>query len=144
MGGSLPKSPCTAQDQKRRGDRTAYLNQSALNVIMAQPRTSARIFPNCTAGQITTTFRRVCKRMDIEDFRFHDLRHCAASWLRMSGADLHDVATLLVHRDLRMTARYSHLSNDHLTAVVSRLDQIFSPHSVPAEQNLETENELSN
>lgn len=129
---------------KNGDNRTAYLNQAALAVILDQPRTSPRIFPNCTAGQITVAFRRVCKKIEIEDFRFHDLRHCAASWLRMSGADLHDVATLLGHRDLRMTARYSHLSNEHLTAVVGRLDKIFSPHSVPADQNLETENELSN
>src|SRR5829696_4523676 len=106
--------------------------QTSLLIILGQPHTSPEIFPNCTAGQITVAFRRVCKKIEIEDFRFHDLRHCAASWLRMSGADLHDVAALLGHRDLRMTARYSHLSNEHLTAVVGRLDKIFSPHSVPA------------
>lgn len=140
----LDQNRLLLRQTKNGTSRIAYLNQAALNVIMAQPRTSARIFPNCTAGQITTAFRRVCKKIEVEDFRFHDLRHCAASWLRMSGADLHDVATLLGHKDLRMTARYSHLSNEHLTAVVSRLDQIFSPHSVPNNSEFEIESELSN
>ena len=45
-------------------------------------------------------------------FRFHDLRHTAASWLRMKGADIHTVAQLLGHKDLRMAARYQHLSPD--------------------------------
>lgn len=40
------------------------------------------------------------------DFRFHDLRHTAASWLRMQGADIHTMAQLLGHKDLRMAARY--------------------------------------
>ena len=34
-------------------------------------------------------------------------RHTAASWLRMNGADLQDVAELLGHRDLRMTTVFA-------------------------------------
>ncbi len=30
----------------------------------------------------------------------HDLRHAAACWLRMSGADIHTVAEPLGHKDL--------------------------------------------
>jgi integrase len=69
--------------------------------------------------------RRVCKNVGIEDFRFHDLRHTAASWLRMQGADIHTVALLLGHKDLRMTARYSHLSPAFLAEAVGRLDDVF-------------------
>jgi len=39
----------------------------------------------------------------------------------MSGADIHSVATLLGHKDLRMTARYSHLSPAFLGEAVGRL-----------------------
>jgi site-specific recombinase XerD len=45
----------------------------------------------------------------------------------MSGADLQDVAAPLGHRDLRMTKRYAHLSGDHLSAAVKRLDSVFTP-----------------
>ena len=61
----------------------------------------------------------------MENFHFHDLRHTAASWLRMKGADIHTVAQLLRHKDLRMAARYQHLSPAFLADAVNRLDEAF-------------------
>jgi hypothetical protein len=43
----------------------------------------------------------------------------------MSGADIHTVAQLLGHKDLRMAARYQHLSSSFLTDAVGKLDGIF-------------------
>jgi Phage integrase family len=67
------------------------------------------------------------------DSQLHDLRHTAASWLRMQGADIHTVALLLGHKDLRKAARYQHLSPAYLADAVKRLDQIFPsmPQSAP-------------
>jgi integrase len=61
----------------------------------------------------------------IEDFTFHDLRHTAASWLRMTGADIHSVATLLGHKYLRKAARYQHLSTEFLSDAVGKPDGVF-------------------
>jgi hypothetical protein len=45
--------------------------------------------------------------------------------MRMQGADIHTVAQLLRHKDLRMAARYQHLSPAFLADAVHRLDDIF-------------------
>jgi site-specific recombinase XerD len=45
---------------------------------------------------------------------WHSLRHTAASWLAIAGTDLYKVARILGHKDLRMTQRYSHLSEQSL------------------------------
>jgi integrase len=45
--------------------------------------------------------------------------------MRMSGADIHTVAQLLGHKDLRMAARYQHLSPAFLASAVSKLDAVF-------------------
>jgi hypothetical protein len=70
-------------------------------------------------------FKRAAKAAKIEDFRFHDLRYTAASRLRMQGADIHTVAQLLGHKDLRMAARCQHLSPVFLSDAVEKLDQVF-------------------
>ena len=76
-------------------------------------------------------FPRACRKVGVEDFRFHDLRHTAASWLRMQGADIHTVAQLPGHKDLRMAARYQHLSPAFLGEAVNGLDSIFGNPRYP-------------
>lgn len=43
----------------------------------------------------------------------------------MSGADIHTVAQLLGHKDLRMASRYQHLSPSFLSDAVGKLDAVF-------------------
>ena len=117
--------------QTKNGDgRIVYLNQSALSAFYSVPRASNatptdRVFQQVSPEQVSVAFARLCRNLKILDFRFHDLRHTAASWLRMQGADIHTVAQLLGHKDLRMAARYQHLSPAFLADAVSRLDTVF-------------------
>jgi len=115
--------------QTKNGEgRCVYLNataKAALESIAPQDGPSiARVF-DFNADYVGQAFRAACEDAGIEDFRFHDLRHTAASWLRMTGADIHSVATLLGHKDLRMTARYSHLSPAFLGEAVGKLDGVY-------------------
>jgi len=61
---------------------------------------------------------RAARRAGIEDFRLHDCRHTFASYQAMAGIQARGLQTLLGHRDDRMTARYSHLSDAYLKAAV--------------------------
>jgi integrase len=54
------------------------------------------------------SFTTACKVAKIENLRFHDLRHSAATRLIESGIPLHAVARLLGHSTVRVTERYSH------------------------------------
>ena len=66
------------------------------------------------------TWRNALEAAKVEDFRFHDLRHSAASYLVMSGVHLRTVAEILGHKTLSMVQRYSHLSPEHLRSEVAR------------------------
>ena len=84
------------------------------------------IFPNPRTNQrfdnITKSWNGLVKKADLEDFRFHDLRHHFASKLAMSGVDLLTIKELLGHASLDMTLRYAHLAPDHKLRAVDVLD----------------------
>lgn len=67
------------------------------------------------------------QKAEINDFRWHDLRHSAASYLAMNGATLAEIAEILGHKTLAMVKRYSHLSEQHTSRVVAKMNAaIFS------------------
>jgi integrase len=55
------------------------------------------------------------------DFRWHDLRHTAASYLTMEGVSAIEVARILGHKTLAMTLRYSHLAPERVTELGDKL-----------------------
>ena len=67
-------------------------------------------------------FKTAKERADITDFKWHDLRHCAASYLAMNGASLSEIAEVLGLKTLQMVARYAHLSDGHVTNVVASMN----------------------
>jgi integrase len=71
---------------------------------------------------IENIFKAALKSAQIKNFRFHDLRHSAASYLVMAGVDMRTVAEILGHSDLKMTQRYAHLSREHVSNAVGKLD----------------------
>lgn len=72
---------------------------------------------------ITSAWEWALKRADIKDFRFHDTRHSASSYLAMNGASLAEIAEVLGHKTLQMVKRYSHLSEAHTSKVVARMNE---------------------
>jgi integrase len=85
------------------------------------------VFPNPLTGKpyrhdIKTAWYTALKKTEITDFRFHDLRHTCASYLRMQGVDLLTIAEILGHKDLKMTRRYAHVAPTHRLAAIEKLE----------------------
>ena len=72
---------------------------------------------------IRNAFNNAVERAGIKDFRFHDLRHTAASHLAMNGSSLLEIAAILGHKSLEMVKRYSHLSESHTAGIVARMNK---------------------
>jgi len=81
----------------------------------------------------TGAFKKALKEAQIEDFRFHDLRHSFASHLVMGGTPLVTVSELLGHSNIQMTMRYSHLSPAHKRQAIGMLDKLVAKHSLTSQ-----------
>lgn len=74
---------------------------------------------------VDSAWRDAVGRARIRDFKFHDLRHCCASYLAQAGTPLNVIAEVLGHRKLDMTRRYAHLTTQtKATAMRSALGAI--------------------
>lgn len=71
---------------------------------------------------LRTPWETVVKKAELQDFKFHDLRHSAASYLAMNGASLAEIAEVLGHKTLQMVKRYAHLSEGHTARVVASMN----------------------
>lgn len=66
-------------------------------------------------------FNEAVEAAAIKNFRFHDCRHCTASYMAQSGASLLEIADTLGHRQLRMVQRYAHLNTDSRRQLMTRI-----------------------
>ena len=64
---------------------------------------------------------KVLIKAEINDFRFHDLRHTTASYLAQNGATLLEIGEILGHKQIQMTARYSHLTINHKQRLINKV-----------------------
>jgi len=107
--------------------RNVPLNQTTVEILMSIPKhaRSPYIFCNSEGNlyNFRTSFMTALKNAEIKDFRFHDLRHTAASYLAMGGVDLNTIRDILGHKSLDMVLRYAHLSRSHQASAVGILDK---------------------
>ena len=73
--------------------------------------------------ELRSAWDRAIREAQIENFKFHDLRHSTASYLAMNGATLAEIAEVLGHKTLAMVKRYAHLSEQHTHSVVDRMNK---------------------
>ena len=126
-------------EKTKNGDaRTSPLAEDAFTAVMAlrdkaiknnagRVPASQLLFPSDTVENKPVEIRKAwetCrKRAELDDFRFHDLRHTAGSLLAMSGASTREIAEVLGHKTMAMAKRYSHLTQKHLGSVVATMNQ---------------------
>lgn len=70
----------------------------------------------------TTAWHNALKRAQIENFKWHDLRHTWASWHVQSGTSLYELQELGGWSSFEMVQRYAHLGAEHLRDAAARLD----------------------
>lgn len=126
----LARGVITLHETKNGERRRLPLAGHALELIKQHSKVrqinSDLVFPGKnlkTPIDIRTPWENALKQAGINDFRFHDLRHSAASYLAMNGASLAEIAEILGHKTLQMVKRYAHLSDAHTSKVVAKMNE---------------------
>ncbi|MFA5159820.1 MAG: tyrosine-type recombinase/integrase [Candidatus Omnitrophota bacterium] len=117
----------TLRETKNGETRYVPMNRTVREMLLNEPikKQGSYVFGN-KAGlpyNPRVPFERALKKAGINNFRFHDLRHTAASYLAMAGVDLNTIRAILGHKSIRMVLRYAHLSDTHQANAVSILDK---------------------
>lgn len=126
------------EDQKGKRNSVIVLNRTAREALIARKRVSATLHPaspyvfahgvGAKLGRplekdwIEWRFEKAVASVGLEDFHYHDLRHCFCTWLVLGGADVNMVREMARHKDIRTTLKYVHLSADHLRKHAAGLD----------------------
>ncbi len=126
----LKRQAIVLHDTKNGERRVLPLQGHALECMKAHAKVrslhSEYVFPSDVKNQpmdIRTAWENAMISAGVHDFRFHDLRHSAASYLAMNGASLAEIAEVLGHKTLAMVKRYAHLSEAHTSKVVARMNE---------------------
>lgn len=69
-------------------------------------------------AEMHRSFVSACKRSEIEDFTFHDLRHTAINNWRLQGHDYFRIMAASGHKTMSVFKRYNTVSKDELKALV--------------------------
>ncbi|MFN3314797.1 MAG: tyrosine-type recombinase/integrase [Hyphomonas sp.] len=82
-----------------------------------------------SGGGLMEDFRAALAAAEIEDFRFHDLRHTFATRLLRQTGNLKLVSRLLGHADVTTTTRYAHVLDQDLAEALDGFSIMGRPES---------------
>lgn len=98
---------------KAMNHQTVPLLGDAYDIVKRQPRTSPFVFPY-NHESVSAAFERACDTLQIEDLRFHDLRHEGVSRLFELGYSAMEVMLVSGHRDVNSLRRYLQIAPERL------------------------------
>ena len=107
---NLERRSVTILESKNGHSRTIPLTPTAYALMHSLDRgEDDRVFP-VTKNALKMAWGRMMTLADIDDLRFHDLRHEAVSRFFEMGLTVPEVASISGHRDMKMLMRYAHAS----------------------------------
>ena len=121
----LARNIIHVRQTKNGKDRFVPINQTVHELLERLPRTSEYVFPSPKTGgrivDVKTTFDRAKRKAKVADFRFHDLRHTAATRMADAGADAFTLCAIFGWSDVRVALRYTHATDEAKRRAVEKL-----------------------
>ena len=84
------------------------------------------VYQRNPVSEVKTAFKTACRKAGIENLRFHDLRHCAATNLRRAGVDTTTAMQIIGHKSPLMWKRYNSVAESDLLVAANKLNTYLS------------------
>jgi integrase len=125
----IKKQQLTIKGSGRLRSRTLPLPSSAMSLLAKLARVRRidgnKIFAD-SHGRVRfprAAWQAALEVAEIEDFRFHDLRHSTAAYLARNGASLPEIAQILGTRTLQGVRRYAGLTESQTPSVIGKMHE---------------------
>ena len=118
----------TLKNTKNNKEESIPLNNTALGQLKSLKQNCVYVIAKDNGERykhIRKSWLRVIKKAGLKNISPHILRHTFATTLVREGADLNAVKELGRWSELKLVERYSHVSKDHRTRVINKLDNKF-------------------
>jgi integrase len=87
-------------------------------------------------GHLRRSFSRACRLAGIEDFRFHDLRHCFFTNMNDAGVDRSTIMKMAGHKTAAMFELYNSLRKEKARKATKWLDEYLTSSTIiPPEED---------
>jgi len=116
----------TKNGEKRAIPISSHAFELVLQMSKVRRIDSPYLFPRADGKkpfEIKKHWQKAVQEARLTDFKFHDLRHTAASYLAMNGASLLEISNILGHKQMKMVKRYAHLTEQHTADVLERMNE---------------------
>ncbi len=116
------------REPKNGQTRTAWLHGEAYALLKKQAEgaheETERVFRNASGGvyDYHVAFEAACSKAAVTDFRFHDLRHSAATYLAREGASEQQLRAIGGWKS-SIVSRYVHIAAEDARSVVRRMNR---------------------
>ena len=101
--------------------RSIPLHPRVKTMLASQPRGlhTNRVFLRFGKpfDEIKRSFGTACRKAGLEDFTFHDLRHCALNNLRLAGNDYFRIMAVSGHKTMSVFKRYNLVTEEELSQI---------------------------
>lgn len=94
--------------------RYVPLSTTAIKILNCLPRSiDGRVFP-VNRSTVSVTFTRNARKANVQNFRFHDLRHTAITNMAGKLTNVIELSAVTGHKTLAMLKRYTHFNAEDL------------------------------
>ncbi len=117
-----------AADTKTQEKREIPLNERLIALFQRIPRTLGSpyvfFFQGRRVKDPRNGFATACRKAGIEDFRFHDLRHCAVTNFRKAGVSDTVIMSISGHKTYAVFRRYDRVDREDRKAALGRVESL--------------------